>query len=688
MTLKSKGINRILQILGIVFLSITAIISIMVVLTTLYVSTIAKKIPAINPKDFNIQLTSDFYDDAGNLVSSRFFSENRVWVNFEELPQNYIEAVVAIEDKSFWEHKGIDLYGLMRAIVVNYTTTRTEGASTITQQLSRNLLIDADERFSKNLSRKIQEALIALNMEEVMSKEEIFTYYANVIYFGQSAYGIDAAAQKYFGKELQELTLEECAALAGMPQSPISKDPVNFMDRALERRNSVLNAMYNNGYISEEEMRIAIELPITLNPSINIVDNKYGYFIDTAIKEAEDILRKEGLPSLFVGGYSIQTTMDTKGQQILESLVANPKNFPKDANNEKCEVAMVVYDQTTGAVKALLGGRDYSAMGLNRVYAKGRQPGSTFKPIAAYGPAIEMGLTANDNYVDGPVSISGYEPKNAGGSFRGEVTVRQAVVNSINTVAVQVLYDISPRKGWEFATKLGIELAADEKYYLSIALGGIENGVTPMEMVRAYGAFGNKGLLEKPHLITKIINKNGKVVYTYVPESEQVITPTVAWYITDLLKSVVTSGTGAQARISNLDMAGKTGTSQLPGVNNANKDLWFVGYTPNISASVWMGFDFADRENGFYNQYGGGFPARFWKLFMQEYLKGETVVKFEKPSPLEIIRRTIVKKNIVTLPEPEPTPTPTPEPEPTPEPTPTPTPEPTPTSNNIPKPKP
>ncbi|KAF0090991.1 MAG: 1A family penicillin-binding protein [Fusobacteria bacterium] len=678
MTLKSKSTNRILKILGFIFLSITAIISILVVLTTLYVSKIAKNIPAISPKDFDIQLTSDFYDDAGSLVSSRYYSENRVWVNYEELPQSYIEAVVAIEDKSFWEHEGIDLYGLMRAIVVNYTTDRTEGASTITQQLSRNLLIDADERFSQKLSRKIQEAIIALNMEEVMSKQEIFTYYSNVIYFGQSAYGIDAAAQKYFGKELKDLTLEECATLAGLPQSPINKDPVNDMPKAVERRNSVLKAMFKEGYISEEEMKTALALPITLNPSISIVDNKYGYFIDTAIKEAEEILREEGLPSLFVGGYSIQTTMDTKGQQILETLVTNPANFPKDANNEKCEVAMVVYDQTTGAVKALLGGRDYSAMGLNRVYAKGRQPGSTFKPIAAYGPAIEMGLTANDTYVDGPISISGYEPKNAGSSYRGQVTVRQAVVNSINTVAVQVLYDISPRKGWEFATRLGIELADEEKYYLSIALGGIENGVTPLEMVRAYGAFGNKGVLEEPHLITKIVNKNGKVVYKYVPESKQVITPTVAWYITDLLKSVISSGTGTQARISNLDMAGKTGTSQLPGVDNANKDIWFVGYTPNISASVWMGFDIADKENGFYNQYGGGFPARFWKLFMQQYLNGETVVKFEKPNPLEIIRRTIIKKNIVTLPEPEPTPTPKPEPEPKPEPKPEPEPTPKP----------
>jgi penicillin-binding protein 1A len=669
MTLKSKGINKIFNILGIILLSITMIVSIVVVLTTLYVSSIAKNIPAINPKDFDIQLTSDFYDDSGNLVSSRFFSENRVWVNYEELPQSYIEAVVAIEDKSFWKHQGIDLYGLMRAIVVNYTTDRREGASTITQQLSRNLLIEADERFIQTISRKIQEALIALNIEEVMSKQEIFTYYSNVIYFGQSAYGIDAAAQKYFGKELQDLTLEECATLAGLPQSPINKDPVNFMDKAVIRRNAVLKAMYDDGYITEEEKNAAIEKPITLNPTINVVDNKYGYFIDSAIKEAEEILREEGLPSLFVGGYTIETTMDANGQEILETLATNPANFPKDANNEKCEVAMVVYDQNTGAVKALLGGRDYSAMGLNRVYAKGRQPGSTFKPIAAYGPAIEMGLTANDTYIDGPVSISGYEPKNAGGSYRGEVTVRQAVVNSINTVAVQVLYDISPRKGWEFATRLGIDLAPDEKYYLSIALGGIENGVTPMEMVRAYGAFGNKGVLEKPHLITKIINKNGKVVYKYTPESEQVITPTVAWYITDLLKSVVSSGTGTQARISGLDMAGKTGTSQLPGVDNANKDIWFVGYTPNISASVWMGFDMADRENGFYNQYGGGFPARFWKLFMQQYLSGQAVEKFEKPNPLEIIRRTIIKKNIVTLPEPEPTPEPTPIPEPTPEPT-------------------
>ncbi len=693
MTKKSNVINKFIKITGGIFLTITILISTSIVVLTLYVSTIAKNIPPISPKDFDIQLTSDFYDDKGALVSSRYYSENRVWVDYEHLPENYINAVVAIEDRSFWTHGGIDLYGLTRAIVANYIAKdASQGASTITQQLSRNLLIPPDERFSKNLSRKIQEALIALNIEDVMSKKDIFTYYANVIYFGQSAYGIDAAAQTYFGKDLKDLTLDEIATLAGLPQSPINKDPVNFMDKAVERRNLVLAAMKNEGYITTEEMDVAIAKPIILSPSINKVDNKYGYFIDSAIKDAEQILKEEGLPSLFVGGYSIHTTMDSRGQQILENLTKNPANFPKDANNEKCEVAMVVYDQTTGAVKGILGGRDYTAMGLNRVYTKGRQPGSTFKPLAAYGPALEMGLTANDTYVDGPINISGYKPENYNGRYRGLVTVRQGITSSINTVAVQILNDIGTRTGWEFATRLGIDLEPDEKYYLSIALGGIENGVTPLAMVRAYGAFANEGVLEKPHLITSIVNKNGKVVYKYKPESEQVITPTVAWYMTDLLKSDVSYGTATQSKISGLDMAGKTGTSQLPGETNQNKDLWFIGYTPTISAAVWMGFDIPDKENGFYNQYGGGYPARFWKLFMQPYLKDQKVVKFEKPSPLEIIKRTIVKKNIVTLPKPkpapEPIPTPEPTPTPTPEPTPTPTPEPTPTPTPTPEPTP
>lgn len=646
---QNKGFTR---VLGYFFIIITILVGAGTIAVTSYVAYIAKDVPEINPKDFNIQLTSQFYDDKQQQVSSRYYSENRVWTEYESIPKNYINAIVAIEDKNFWSHGGVDLYGIARAVVANYVTGGiSQGASTITQQLARNILIDPEVRFLQTPSRKIKEALIAMNIEEVMSKEEIITYYANVINFGQSAYGIEAAAKTYFNKSLDQLTIEECALLAGMPQSPVYNNPVNYPERALERRNDVLDAMYGNGYITAEELAAAKAIPVTLNVTQIAADPTYGYFIDAAIKEAEEILAEESLPSLFVGGYSIYTTMDTEGQKLIEELGRDPSNFLKDAGGDLAQVAMVVYDQQTGEIKSMLGGRDYVPMGLNRVYQRGRQPGSSFKPIAAYGPAIELGLTANDIYIDGPVNISGYQPKNAGNSYRGEVTVRQAVASSINTVAVQVLNDIGPRAGWEFAKKLGIDLADDEKYYLSIALGGLENGVSTVEMARAFGAFGNEGVLETPHLITKIVNRNGKTVYRYEPNPQQAITPTVAWYITDLLKTVVNSGTGTQAKVSGVNMAGKTGTAQNPLVQGANKDLWFVGYTPEITAAVWMGFDNPSSANAIYNQYGGGYPARLWRSFMSVYLADQAKVDFVKPDPLEIIKKTIIKKNIVSVEE-------------------------------------
>lgn len=630
-------------------LAFTLFLAGLVLALTIYVGIVAKDLPEINPKDFDIQLTSQFYDDQGKLASSRYYSENRVWVEYDKLPKTYIDAVVSVEDQYFWIHGGIDILGILRSTIANLFSNDVQGASTITQQLARNILIDEETRFAQLYSRKIKEALLAMNIEEIMSKEEILTYYANVINFGQSAYGLDAAAYAYFGKTMDQLTLAETALLAGLPQSPVYNNPITHPDFALSRRNIVLDAMLDGGYIDQAQHDAAIAEPITLNVQQLATNPTFGYFIDTAIKEAEGILEEEGLPSLFVGGYDIYTTMDSNGQSILERLMADPNNFPKDVAGVKAQGAMVVYDQQTGEVKALSGGRDYVAMGLNRVYQKGRQPGSTFKPIAAYGPAIEMGLTANDTYIDGPINISGYEPKNSSLTYKGEVTVRTAIANSINTVAVQVLNDISPRKGWEFATRLGITMVPEEKYYLSIALGGVENGVSPMEMARAFGAFGNEGVLEKPHLITKIVNKSGTVVYKYKPESTQAISPTVAWYITDLLKTVVTSGTGSRANIG-IEMAGKTGTAQMPD-SSGNKDIWFIGYTPEITASVWMGFDQPDKTNAMRNQFGGGLPATLWKKFMTEYLKDKPATSFIQPDPMEVIARTIVKKNIVNSPD-------------------------------------
>ena len=631
-----------------ILILVTAAFSISSLSLVIYVSNMAKNLPEISPQSFNIQLTSMFYDNKGELVANRYYTENRVWTEFANMPQNYVNAVVSIEDKGFWSHQGIEPSAIFRAFFSSYG-----GASTITQQLSRNILIDEEERYQRTLSRKLKEALIAIRIEEVMTKEDIFTYYANVINFGQNAYGVESAAFTYFGKSLDQLTLEECALLAGIPQLPDDNNPIEYPNKALARRNDILDAMYANGYISQKELEKTKAIPINLNPQIKTSDPTYGSFIDTTIKEAEDLLKELNLPSLFVGGYQIYTTMDRAGQILIEEISKDEGLYPIDAGGEQCQVAMVVYDQNTGEVKAMLGGRNYVAMGLNRVFVKGRQPGSTFKPIAAYGPAIEMGLTASDVYIDGPVNISGYQPKNAGLTYSGSVTVRTAIMKSINTVAVQVLNNIGPETGWKFAKRLGVDMTDNEKYYLSIALGGLEKGATPMEMARAFGAFGNEGVLEKPHLITKIIDKNGQLVYEFQPESSQAMSPTVAWYMTDLLKSVVQGGTGTQAYISGLSMAGKTGTSEMPGVDNANKDLWFVGYTPDITASVWMGFDNPSAKNGFYNQYGGGFPARFWKTFMQAYLAGKEKNSFVKPNPLEVIKRTIVQKNIVAPPKEE-----------------------------------
>ena len=311
---------------------------------------------------------------------------------------------------------------------------------------------------------------------------------------------------------------------------------------------------------------------------------------------------------------------------------------------------MIVYEQNNGEIKCLQGGREYiTQLPLNRAIQKDRQPGSTFKPLISYGPALEMGLKADDIYVDSAINIKGYKPSNAYKGFMGPVTVRKGIQDSINTISVQILNDIEPQNGYDFATKLGIKLQHNDRNYLGIALGGITQGVSVLEMCRAFGVFGNEGVLENPHTIKKIVNQQNITIYEYNKKGVQVISPSTAWLITDLLISVVKHGVAHQSQLP-IQMAGKTGTTQLVNVANANKDLWYIGYTPNTVVGIWMGFDHANKQNALYSQYGGGYPCRLWKAFMSSYTKSNKIQKkkknFTKPNPLIQKPRSFQFKNI------------------------------------------
>ncbi|MCD1257350.1 PBP1A family penicillin-binding protein [Paenibacillus athensensis] len=586
------------------------------------------KIVEENIDKFDTAETTLIFDSDEKEVA-KLFRENRESVAIKDVPENLKNAFIATEDRRFESHAGIDFWSIGRALVKDVMhMSAVEGGSTITQQLAKNVFLSSE----KTAFRKATEVSIAIALENKYDKDEILEKYLNRIYFGSNAYGVKAAAKVYFGKsDLSQLKLWEMATLAALPKAPSRYSPLSSPDKSKERRAVVLQLMKDQGYITESERAEAAAVDYVAPKGSG--SKQYATFIDYVVQEAEDVYQIDE-DELLTKGYRIHTTMNTKAQQTVETTYANPAFFQKDAaDGQKIQSSMVIIDHKTGGLMALIGGRDYQTKGLNRIFSQ-RQPGSSFKPIIAYGPALESGDWTPYSKLDDTQTSFGngtYSPRNYDRTTHGQVTMFEAVKKSYNLAPVWLLEQIGVSKGRDFAKKLGITLDPKKDNNLAIALGGLTNGVSPLEMATAYTAFANQGVQIKPHAILKIQDGDGRDVAVYKQEKKQVIQPKTAWYLTLLLQGVVEpGGTGVKAKFDR-PVAGKTGTTglDLKGIEKYDRDVWFVGYTPEWTAAVWEGFDRTDSKH--YVTVGSGSTAAIFKEVMSKSLAGRPVTAFAKP---------------------------------------------------------
>lgn len=534
---------------------------------------------------------SIIYDAGGNEISRLYVNtDNREVAEFSEIPEIVRQAFIATEDQRFYEHSGLDFISIGRAIVKDIIArSAVEGGSTITQQLAKNVFLSAD----KTLFRKATEASIAVALEQQMSKDQILAMYLNRIYYGKGVYGIKNAADYYFDTELEDLELWQAATLAAMPKGPNRYNPVSNPEESMKRRAVVLQLLYDQNYITEAEMNEAKAVEYVQPDHVEEYNtsSKYTAFIDFVVDEA---IEKTGLTEeeLRVGGYQIYTTLNPSAQDAMDEQFANSENFEESVDEELAQASMVIIDHATGEIKAMAGGRDYVKKGWNRV-TQPRQPGSSYKPLIAYGPALETGnFTPSTILKNDQKCFSNYCPSDKWGATA--VSMKQALQDSRNLAAVWLLNEVGIKEADKFATKLGVGLKSED-YNLSSALGGLSSGFSPLQMATAYSVIANKGMSVDAHTVTSISG-----VYEYkAPKAERLMKETTAAYLTEMLRNVVEAGTGKKAQIDR-PVAGKTGTTQhgIPNHKGSeNRDVWFVGYTAEWTAAVWMGYDKTNVEH-------------------------------------------------------------------------------------------
>ncbi|WP_163183853.1 transglycosylase domain-containing protein [Neobacillus sedimentimangrovi] len=534
------------------------------------------------------------YDRNGQIATNAI-TNRTVGVSIEELPKHIPNAVVAIEDERFYEHNGFDLKGIARAFFKNLIAGRiTGGGSTITQQLTKNALLSPEQTYK----RKAEELFLAVKIEKEYEKNEILQMYLNQVYFGSGAWGIGNASKKYFNKNIKDVTISEAALLAGLLQAPNYYNPYKNYDEAIERRNVVLAKMKEHGMITDEQYNQAKKEKIRLKDGGgSFVDRKYPYYVDAVINEA---ITKYGLTQdeILTRGYRIYTELDQNLQKGLEKVYANNSLFPRSMGGKMVQSGSVLMDPHTGGVLALVGGRGETVFrGFNRATQLKAQPGSTIKPLVAYTPALEEGYSYSSELVDEPMSFGNYKPENFSKTYQGKVPMYKALEESLNVPTVWLLDQIGLNKGLESLEEFGIQVENEDKN-LAIALGGMSKGVSPLQMANAFSAFANEGKRQDSHLITKIVGPTGDIIAEHEAETTKVTSKKVANEMTSMLLNVVESGTGQKARIPGVQIAAKTGSTQLPYNDiNGTKDQWMVGYTPNLVGAVWIGFDQTDRQH-------------------------------------------------------------------------------------------
>lgn len=584
--------------------------------------------------------TSIIYDGQSDVVTRLHGVQDRTWVSISELQPSTVYAFISAEDARFFEHEGVDVIRIAGAIVADIKAgSYVQGASTISQQLIKLSHLTSE----KTISRKAEEAALAYEMERQYSKEDILEMYLNYVYFGGGYYGIEAAAEGYFGVHASDLTLDQSAMLAGILKSPSGYAPHINYAASINRRNNILRLMRDYGYITDDEKKQASARRPTI---LHDKREEYsGYYTDAVTKSAAALMGIT-VDELIRGGYNIYSAMDSDIQHYCEEMFKNEELFPA----EDSEAAIVVLEPSTGMVVAMVGGRSYTGgISFNRATDIRRQPGSVIKPVIAYAPAFEyLNYTAADMILDEETTFADYTPSNYGNKYYGWVTVREAVTKSLNVPAVKTLSEVGVERAKDFAKRCGIEFD-DKDDSLALALGGFTYGVSPLQIAGAYSCFASGGIYNTPTLIKKITDRNGLTVYEYRQDSRRVMSEANAYILTSMLKSVVTEGTGHRLNTLDIPIAGKTGTV---GLANGNRDAWMAGYTPEYTAVVWQGYD-SDRLGLLPSSATGGtYPAlMLYELFNHIYPDGRSG-DFEKPESVKqysIDAKTLKKQHKAVL---------------------------------------
>ena len=675
---------------------------------------------------------SYLYDDQGNQMRKLAApTANRQPVSLEQIPEDLQNAVVAIEDERFYEHNGIDARGILRAFVTGVSDGHfSEGASTITQQLLKNNVFTdwtSESTWAEKFVRKFQEQYLAIQVEKkINDKGIILENYLNTINLGAGSYGVQAAARKYFNKDVWDLNLSECATIAGITQNPTKYNPIENPEANAQRRKKVLGDMLDQGYITQTQYNEVINDDIyseiqAAQSEIETKETVYSYFEDELTDQVIEVLMNvkgytetQARNALYSGGLQVYTTQDPTIQAILDEEYQNPENFPdyvqyaldyaltvenpegEEVNYSKemltlyfknqdpdfdllfdspeegqtyvdqykasilsdgstliaenvnftpqPQSSMSVIDQRTGYVKALIGGRGEktASLTLNRATDTTRQPGSTFKIVSTYAPALnEKGMSLATTFVDEPYDYPDGSPvRNASNTYGGETTIRKAIQNSVNVVAVKCLEEVTPELGLDYLDRFGFTTLAhggeqdtDENgnvysdANLPLALGGITYGVTNVELCASYAAIANQGNYIKPIYFTKIYDRDGNLLVDNTPEETSVIKESTAYLLTSAMEDVVKYGTGTMCRLDNMAVAGKTGTT------DTYNDLWFVGYTPYYTCAVWSGFDNNEKIPDDYMS--RNFHKLLWQKVMERIHENLTEQEFEKPASVE-----------------------------------------------------
>lgn len=590
------------------------------------------------------QRVGTIYASDGSIITELKNERNIRYLTSEEIPQTVKDAFVSVEDKRFYKHNGVDFFALTRAVtkLINKDAI-TQGGSTITQQLARNVFLTHEVSWQ----RKVKEMFIAWELEKMYSKDQILEFYVNNIFYANNCYGIEAASRKYFGKSTSECSISEVAFLCAIPNSPSRFDPLDHKENTLERRDVILEAMYDNDKISKEEYETALAEVITVDSYSKTYEQSWArsYAIHCVV---EEMMRADGFKfqydfaqvtdredyeelydatfaeyreKLFLSGYQIYTSIDPSQQNALQNAIdvkLEEYNTKNTNGSYALQCAATCIDNETGLVTAIVGGRSQEDVSYdyNRAYLSSRPPGSAIKPLVVYTPLLERGYTANSTVEDKKYPEG---PKNANNSYAGSISLRTAVEKSINTVAWSKFNELGAETAMQYLLEMEFTDIMPQDYTGSSALGGFTRGASTLEMSGAYAALANGGVYRSPSCIVRVEDSYGNVVYEHQSEEKQVYEKSAADAMTDILKGVMTNGTAKGQGLSNMPSAGKTGTT------NENKDGWFAGYTPYYTTSIWVGYDSPRWLKGLT---GSAYPAEIWHNFMEEIHAGLPVKNF------------------------------------------------------------